>query len=331
MYKEVPLLKFMILTRIVRLLWSGYDVQNSMAKYFLEGGKTLEKWSSIEDSLKLQIDKCLILPNKLMTVLSSLVNPVGGRIKNIIHHLYDNDYLPSPFMSILSWTLLGTIDAKKTAEAVIKDDNLPITKRYEIACTYCLKDEILMLWNELPETDKEDYLNARGPIHELSYFPIYWTYCMRAELNRLDRKIREEYTTPANCHCIGIFCASTTANQPAVEYLMGQLSVEEKEEYFKCFFRSVESRELNIYLCDIIFFLLSQMNENQRASIFEKYAFHILNNFLEFPYGGMFWEIKSVVQKYLTAEQVKDLEKLYEQTSNYFIFRKSDGNLSKLM
>ncbi|GFS49662.1 ANK_REP_REGION domain-containing protein [Trichonephila inaurata madagascariensis] len=299
MYKEVPMIKFMILTRIVRLLWSGYDVQKSMAEYFLEGDKTLEKWSSIEESLKLKIVKCLILPNELKIVLSSLVNPIGGH-------------------------------AKKTAEAVIKD-NLPITKRYEIACTYCLKDEVLMLWNELPETDKDDYLNAREPIDELSYLPIYWTYYMRGELNRLDRKIREEYTTPANCHCIGIFCASTTANQPAVEYLMGQLSVEEKEEYFKCFFRFVESRELNIYSCDIIFFLLSQMNENQRASIFEKYAFHILNNFLEFPYGGMFWEIESAVQKYLTAEQVKDLEKLYEQTSKYFIFRKFDGNLSKLM
>ncbi|GFX28465.1 hypothetical protein TNCV_1152741 [Trichonephila clavipes] len=89
---------------------------------------------------------------------------MGGRIKHIIQHMYSNDYLPSHFMSILSWTSLGTIDAKKTAEAVIKDENLPVTKRYEIACTYCLKDEILKLWRELSETNKDDYLNHKGPI-----------------------------------------------------------------------------------------------------------------------------------------------------------------------
>ncbi|GFY46981.1 uncharacterized protein TNIN_455951 [Trichonephila inaurata madagascariensis] len=181
MNTEFPMLKFMTLTRIAILLWSGCDIQNSMAKYFLEGDQTLEKWSSIEEILKLKIVKCLILPNELKIVLSSLVKPIGDRIKHIIQHMYSNDYLPSHFMSILSWTLLGTIDAKKTAEAVIKDKNVSIIKRYEIACTYCLKDKILKLWTELPESNKTDYLNATGPLREMPCLPFYWASYMRDE------------------------------------------------------------------------------------------------------------------------------------------------------
>ncbi|GFY58992.1 hypothetical protein TNIN_323181 [Trichonephila inaurata madagascariensis] len=99
-------------------------------------------------------------------------------------------------MSILSWTLLGTLDAKKTVETVTKDDNLPLTKRYEIACTYCLKDEILMLWRELSQTHEDEYLNPREPACARCYISIYSTYYMSSELNRLDRKIREDLLLP---------------------------------------------------------------------------------------------------------------------------------------
>ncbi|GFR21776.1 ANK_REP_REGION domain-containing protein [Trichonephila clavata] len=331
MFKEVPVLRFMALTRVVRLLWSGYDVQNSMAEYFLEGDQTLENWSSIEESLKLKISNCLDLPNELQIVLSSLVNPIGGRIKNIIQNVYSNYYLPSHFMSILKWTLLGTIDAKKTAEAVIKDNNLPITKRYEIACTYCLKEEILMLWSELHKTDRNVHLYPWEPVCPRSYFSIYRTCYMRAELEKLDREIREVYNMRLSSHCFGVLCAHISVNRPALEYFYGTLSMTEKEEYLECFFKSVSFRLVtDIYLCDIIYFVLSQVIENQRTSIFEKYAYHILNNLLEFPFGGIFLEIESLVQKYLTVDQVKDLEGRYKETCRYFLFRTLDRNLRKL-
>ncbi|GFR21769.1 ANK_REP_REGION domain-containing protein [Trichonephila clavata] len=322
----------MTFTRIVRLLWSGCDVQKSMAKYFLEGNQTLEKWISIEEILKLKISNCLFLPKELRAVLSSLVKPIGIRIRHIIVCLYSNDYLPSHFMSILSWTLLGTIDAKKTAETVLKDDNLPIDKRYEIACTYCLEDEILMLWKELPETNENDYLNLRGPIYALRYFPIYWTYYMRVELNRLDRKIREEYHLRTNCYCIGTLHACITFNQSGVEYFVGKMSVEEKERYFQSYFLTMECRvrtdSLGVhsnFSCDIIYFLLSQMNENQRTSVFEKYSYDILKNFLKFPYGGIFLQVERSISKYLTVDQMKALKKQYKKKSKYF-FKTFDRN-----
>ncbi|GFV46383.1 ANK_REP_REGION domain-containing protein [Trichonephila clavipes] len=311
MFKEVPSLEFMSFTRIVRLLWSGYDVQNSMTEYFLED-QTHEKWSSIEEGLKLKIVNCLVLPIKLKIVLSSLVTPIGGRIKGIIEPIYDKDYLPSHFMGLLSWTSLGIIDSKRTAEAVIKDDNLPITKRYEIACTYCLEDEIRMLWRELPETNRDDYLNLRGPIYALLYLPIYWTYYLRVELNGLDGTLRDEYHMKTNCYCFGFLYACITVNPSAVEYFTGKMNVEEKEKYFQYYFRILVHRVIadnrNIYSCDIIYFLLSQLNENQQTRIFEKYGYLILKNFLEFPYEGIFLKIESAVRKHLTADQMESLK-----------------------
>ncbi|GFU92630.1 uncharacterized protein TNCV_4795581 [Trichonephila clavipes] len=330
MFKEVPVLKFMTLTRVVTLLWSESDAQNSMAEYFLEADQTLEKWSSIEESLKLKIVNCLVLPNELKVVLSSLVTPIGDRIKNVIEHIYGKDYLPRHFMGLLSWTMLGIIDAKKTAEAVIKDENLPINKRYEIACTYCLKEEIQMLWSELPETNKNDYLYATGPMRALPYLPIYWTYYMKEELNKLVEKIRvDNHRSTLSCHYSIILVAAIVYNQVAVEYFLGKLSVVEKEKFFKLFFSYLDSfvtlvrnnySPSNSYSCDVSYFLLSQMNANQRRSVFEKYAYHILRNFLEFPYRGMFWEIESVVQKYLTLDQRKALERQYKETIGYFVF-----------
>ncbi|GFQ94164.1 ANK_REP_REGION domain-containing protein [Trichonephila clavata] len=318
----------MTLTRIVRLLWSGYDIRNLVAEYFLKGYKTRVQWNRIEECLKLKIDNGLILPNKLKTALHILVNPIGARIKDFVVNLYGNDYVPSHFMGVLSWTFLGIIDTKKTAKAIISDENLLITKRYEIACTYCLKDEILMLWRELSETYKNNYLILSGPIYTLHYLPIYWTYYMMIELNRLDRKIRYEYPETMNCHCFGALYAGIDVNQVALEYFIGKMTVEEKEQYFQRYFQTLEARRIStihafgdIYSCDITYFLLSQMNENQRKSIFQKYAYLILKIFLKFPYGGMFFEFESVLREFLTVDLIEDLEEQYQETSNYFCFR----------
>ncbi|GFY52557.1 ANK_REP_REGION domain-containing protein [Trichonephila inaurata madagascariensis] len=234
-------------------------------------------------------------------------------------------------MGILHWTLLGIIDVKKTAKAVISDEHLLITRRYKIACTYCLKDEIQMLWRELPDIYKCDFLNARGLIRTRLYLLVYWTYYMRPELHKLDRKIREEYGARLSCHYFGILRAHV--NQVAIEYFIGELSVQEKEHYFQDFFHSLEftlvmsnNSPSNSYFSDIIYFLLNQMNENQRTGIFQRYAYHILKHFMEFPYGGMFLEIESMMQNYLTYDQRKALEKRYQETIRYFVFRTSGSN-----
>ncbi|GFQ94161.1 ANK_REP_REGION domain-containing protein [Trichonephila clavata] len=336
MFKEVPVLKFIALTRIVRLLWSSYDIQNLVSECFLEGYQTQGKWNRIEESLKLKICNCLIVPHELQMVMSSLVKPIGGCIKNFIDDIYSKYYLPSNFMGIFSWTFLGIIDAKKTAKAVIKDVNLLITERYEIACTYCLQDEIPILWSKLPETSKYDYLHDIRYIPTLPYFPVYWAYYMTAQLYVLDEKVREEHSVPITCHYFGVLQARKIVNQVAVEYFIQKLSIQEKEEYLRVFFSSLEFPLVmenyspsNSYVCDVIYSLLKQMTENKRMSIFEENAYHILKNFLEFPYGGMFLEIESVVQKFLTHDQRKALYRRYKETIRYFVFRTVGSNSRK--
>ncbi|GFQ77805.1 ANK_REP_REGION domain-containing protein [Trichonephila clavata] len=324
MRSEVPMLKFLTSTRIVRFLWNEYNVQNSVAEYFLERIPSLEKWNSIEESLELKIENDLILPIKLRILLSSLVKPIGGRIKHVARKIYGNENLPNHFMSMISWTILGIIDEKKTAEAIIKDENLSLKKRYEIACTYCLKNEIPMLWNKLPKKKKIRYFKARGPVCTL---PVYWAYRLKMELDILDRRIGEKYYA-CNSERIGFIHAFVNDNITAFEYFLRILSAEEKEIYIEACFRyleviEAESSNDDHYTCDIIYFLLLQANENQRTSIFEKYAYYILKCLFEFPYQGMFLEIERIVQSYLTADQKEALKghELYEETSIYFVFR----------
>ncbi|GFY52659.1 ANK_REP_REGION domain-containing protein [Trichonephila inaurata madagascariensis] len=329
MHNKVPMLKFLTSTRTVRILWSEYNVKNSMAEYFLERDQSLEKWNSIEESLELKIENDLILPKTLKILLSSLVKPIGGRINHVIRQIYDNKYLPNHFMSMISWTILGIIDEKKTAEAVIKDENLSLTKRYEIACTYCLENEIPMLWSKLPKENKTHYFDARAPLYT---FPIYWAYHMKMELNILDKKIQEKFPRSSNSHCFGVNFAFATVNLPAFEYFLGKFNAKEKDTKFQAFFRYLEvteeARSIDTYTCDITYFLLSQMNENQRTYIFKNYAFYILKRFLEFPYQGFFLEIESIMLKNLTDDNKEALKshELYKETGKYFVFRTYSKN-----
>ncbi|GFQ77800.1 hypothetical protein TNCT_9311 [Trichonephila clavata] len=156
------------------------------------------------------------------------------------------------------------------------------------------------------------------------------------KLNILDRRVQENYPTISNSHCMGTEYAFITGNLPAFEYFFGKLSAVEKKIYFKTFFDclvlSEPSSSNDAYTCDIIYYLLSQMNENQRTSIFEEHAYNILKCLLEFPYLGLFLEIESIVQKYLTADQTEALagHKLYQETSKYFVFRRFSSDNAQL-
>ncbi|GFQ77802.1 hypothetical protein TNCT_9321 [Trichonephila clavata] len=119
MYSKIPMLKFLASTRTVQILWNKYNVQNSVTKYFLETDECVEKWNSIQEDLELKFKNCRIIPKELRIPLSSLVKPIGDRIKKFIENTYDY-YLPNHFISMISWTILGIIDEKKTAGAVIK-------------------------------------------------------------------------------------------------------------------------------------------------------------------------------------------------------------------
>ncbi|GFQ77807.1 hypothetical protein TNCT_9341 [Trichonephila clavata] len=190
----------------------------SKANHHLKNGIELK-------DLGLTIETDLILLKKLKILLSSLVKPIGGRIKYVIRKIYGDENLPNHFMSMISWTILVIIDEKKTAEAIIKDENLPLSKRYEISCTYCMHAEIPMLWHKLPQKNKSDYLKAREPVFS---FPIYWIY-MKMELNILDRRIREVFVTTPNSDCFGVVYSFKTENLPAFEYFLAKLSAGRKK------------------------------------------------------------------------------------------------------
>ncbi|GFW58545.1 ANK_REP_REGION domain-containing protein [Trichonephila clavipes] len=329
MCKEVPLLKFLTATRTVRILWSEYNVQNSVAKYFFLGDRSHVKWNSIEEGLELKIKNDLILPKELKIILSSLVKPIGGRIKNVIRQIYGKAFLPNNFMSMISWTILGIIDKKKTAEAVIKDEDLPFSMRYEIACTYCMYDQLPMLCSKLHKKNKNCHSKVRG--HYMYTFPIYWAYRLKKELNILDRRFREEYNA-LNSDFVGLAHAFSTDNLPAFEYLLGKLSAEEKEIHVNAFFLYLEVSVATIsngdYACDIIYFLLSHVSENERKRLMEKCAYYILKCFLKFPYLGLFLETEIIMQKYLTTDQKEALRghEQYKETSKYFVFRTFSKN-----
>ncbi|GFT66295.1 ANK_REP_REGION domain-containing protein [Nephila pilipes] len=319
MYHEVPDLEFITLTKIAITLWSGQDIDNSIIEYFIQWDqRRIDNWTDIEESVNLKIENCQTLPTTLKIKLMGLVKPIGKRLKAMIQYTYDNEYLPNYFTSMLTWTFLGTINTEETIKTILKDENLSFEKRYVLASTYCLTDDVFTLWNNLSEVDKNNYLGGIMRRNIRCHLQIYWAYHVNySNSDTLQERIQEQFNTTFQPCQFGLRCALAFSNLPAVKYFSKNVPVNVKLETYWYYFHNLELREgvafvtdqeqSVIYIPDIICFILSELNEEQRMVSYERYAYFILKHFLEFPFQRLFWGNAKNTCRYLTKSQKSNL------------------------
>lgn len=98
------------------------------------------------------------LPEMLLEKVIGLMKPLSQQ-----HHFWkcDHHFIKRSFRVInyFCWTSEGTIDWFRTAKKLVHLDDLGFMQKVLLACTYSLKDELLMLWRDASATERRNLVN----------------------------------------------------------------------------------------------------------------------------------------------------------------------------
>ncbi|GIY00177.1 uncharacterized protein CDAR_20091 [Caerostris darwini] len=112
-----------------------------------------------EDDIMLPSDKVfssMNIPQLLKENLLVYVRYLAVECREWIslHAVYLKGYALDQFPNI-RWRWDGRIDRQKTAEAILRAGSASTKHRFRLACGYCFKEDILSLWNEMSEEQRE--------------------------------------------------------------------------------------------------------------------------------------------------------------------------------
>ncbi|WP_353274478.1 hypothetical protein [Wolbachia endosymbiont (group A) of Ennomos erosarius] len=158
-YTFTPSLERMTLVKIATMLWNQDDTRALTARFYFRSlilSERQKEWQEIEDKVIEKVPE-LLLPEPLNKKVLNFIKPIGLEILKWREYHDQNSYLGIDLPNELYWTPQGTVDKKKTAEVLIKDESLDITRRYRLACIYYLEDDILQLWNKIPENRRKSF------------------------------------------------------------------------------------------------------------------------------------------------------------------------------
>ncbi|WP_265040588.1 hypothetical protein [Wolbachia endosymbiont (group A) of Ectemnius continuus] len=338
-YTLMPSLEHGALIRTAITSWNQSDIRALMTEFYfpLLGSERREKWQEIEDKVIEKIPQ-LPQPEPLKKEILGFVKPIGLQILKWMEYHDENCYLGIDLPNELCWTPQGAVDKKKTAEALIKDENLDITRRYRLACIYCLEDDVRELWNSMPQRKKAAFYNEGHPSfskeHELV---VFWTYDIKGEvakLNGLIKKIKGKEISP---YQFAFEYAAVGGNKAASEYFLQKLTPGEREESLVRYAGYVANRRSDCVsnptdlpkedYADVLCFLLSQMNEEQQMEVFERYPYEVLKCLLDWPWQGFFMETANHMWGFLPEE---DYNLLLRIIVNKVIDGYKDCNYQKL-
>ncbi|GIX76094.1 hypothetical protein CEXT_460921 [Caerostris extrusa] len=94
-----------------------------------------------------------LLEKKLLDYVRYLA--VECRVWIRSHSMYLKGCALDQFPNI-RWRWDGRMDRQKTAEAIVRAGSVNTRHRFQLACGYCLKEDILSVWNELSEEQRKE-------------------------------------------------------------------------------------------------------------------------------------------------------------------------------
>ncbi|GBO45744.1 hypothetical protein AVEN_179675-1 [Araneus ventricosus] len=306
-------LKEMALRRVVVLLWSDSEILASISKlptqwcYNDASRKPLLK--TIVDKVKDKVSK-LELPKSLTKRMIDIVHPIGVEIRRWKEIHQDRfsillEDINLPVWVKLCWTTAGTIDDKKTAEALIRCDVLDVQKRFQLACVYCLEDYIPLLWEELPGEMRDHYQNENN-----LYFPYFcWPHILKGELDVLDFLRRTSDRNLTSFNQWAFEQSVEDDNKIAAEYFFLKLTHEEREASLM---RSAHAVLANYYFdaemfSGVVCYLLSVMTPEQQIELVKARPIDVLTCFFDWPLQDLFLENVGLIWTFLPPSGYGDL------------------------
>lgn len=292
-YYSMQSLQHISAVNIISALWRQADIQHYVKSFNHCGHDDLPRNSMLEMRRKIAeklLDGISQLPvtNSERKILSNIVEPIGLEIynwiinhdKNIFSdyhtwHLYQKPKAIN-FMDDLAWTSRGRIDCKRTAKNILENEQLSNYYRYNLACNYCLEDDIAII---APKVIDTFFL---GPLKKNAML-YFWTSHITGDFTELDKAVysynMQNRTDCTTNECIFQVLIGDIANEVGIKHIWGKLSDVEKSR--QCVPAIKQSSSIDIHC-----FLLSEMNEEQQQGAFQTCALKILSSLL----GNWLWD-----------------------------------------
>ncbi|GBM04540.1 hypothetical protein AVEN_197936-1 [Araneus ventricosus] len=163
----VPNLESLATLKVAVLLYNNPEVRELAKLVIFEDFdiRILQEWKQLMHS---KMSKILI-PTRLQEIIANVASQVCLQIwdKNIQFHAMHwkislvfgrhCQCLKGLLPSIYRWTPNGSIDFRKTVQALVQDQRVDMAFRFSLSCYYVLGNETISLWNAMPESTKKRF------------------------------------------------------------------------------------------------------------------------------------------------------------------------------
>ncbi|GIY49435.1 uncharacterized protein CDAR_593751 [Caerostris darwini] len=269
MFFDVSSLQHLTLVKISLTLCKNpriLDVMKLNACHDKDHNKNEILFRSTRDIIKLKIP--LILKKKLLRYIASIIceyqewltlhaGSLGAEVQPLAE---------------LYWKSDGSIHKQKSVEVLLRDKSIDITYRFRMACEYCMKDDIVALWNEMSEAKQNDEI-----------FKIN-TYLIRGWLYWLRNKDKTDWPNSSENVIFKSLLLGNPFNKRAVPNLLKLLTPEDRH---LCLLKHLKTSsflpiDINLYL---------ELDESEREDLLQKNYLCILNTFFKWSSPSIFLKL----------------------------------------
>lgn len=168
-------LQRMAMHRIALSFWGTDEVKTKMKEYFCKNKKvkSVAEWLNLTKYvISLAKEYGSKLPAKMFGELICIVRDVGLRLYGWFRYLQkssmmsirsQSDLYNHYFKDKVVWTHYGTIDEIKILEKWGMSPGIPLVRVYNMACLFCLQDEIEEIWRGISKRVKKQlYLSSKS-------------------------------------------------------------------------------------------------------------------------------------------------------------------------
>ncbi|GBN04650.1 hypothetical protein AVEN_238653-1 [Araneus ventricosus] len=183
------------------------------------------------------------------------------------------------------WRSDGSIDRTKTAREIVRNQNVAIGARFEIACMYCLEKSVQTLWAILEANGETECFERPYDKSHCNAMVHFWVRWMREGAQFHWTQAAHEYLD------FRMFFLYQNGSEPSFSTLFRVLMKGDRSKFFRY-----------MILCDKddLRFCLYTVTNKEQEKIMEKYARYVLLIHTDRPLSSLFLEIAEKSWKFLS-------------------------------
>ncbi|GFS37690.1 uncharacterized protein TNIN_414651 [Trichonephila inaurata madagascariensis] len=255
-----------------------YAILSPYSNFNINGFTTSDLPSKLWEEIVSKKISCLPLPNIIKSQLMSIIRCICLEIDRWKKDHRDNfelDFLN--LQNYICWTSQGKIDRVRTAKSLINDENLPISKRFNLARHYCFVEDVISLLKKMNKVDKSDSLR-------LGARPWFGYRTNRNNKNSFHIRQNVYGINPLNLNAFFSLLVSTHK----VRWCNSLINL-----------KLIEYEDLRLHL--------SLFKKNEQENTLRQYSSKILQYYLVWPLQNEFLIVSKNIWPYMSIENYIDI------------------------